>query len=258
MLYASSKWDAQCLASLTSAVPFLPFLVSNITIVTNDSVFVCLTSFYSPNCCLSAHYWPGSCTSPGLRSPPAAAPASTRQSLAHSGPRRQHVMTWLAHHGDHLDPVAGGVDELVDCQEAGVPVPDPWHLSKQRLRRYPAPINNYLRISEAGTNLSVARSIVWCIHLLVLKIVDSTRPKCVKTVKFLQNHSQTTKESWQQNMYDPFNWSERSKTVVSETGKWLMLCWSPSSLIALTDWLRAVIDQSLPFIFLAYFLINKV
>ena len=36
--------------------------------------------------------------------------------------------------GDHLDPVAGGVDELVDCQEAGVSVPDPWHLGKQRLR----------------------------------------------------------------------------------------------------------------------------
>ena len=27
--------------------------------------------------------------------------------------------------GDHLDPVAGGVDELVDCQEARVAVPDP-------------------------------------------------------------------------------------------------------------------------------------
>ena len=31
-------------------------LVSNITIVTNDSEFVCLTCFYSPNCCLSPHY----------------------------------------------------------------------------------------------------------------------------------------------------------------------------------------------------------
>ena len=29
------------------------------------------------------------------------------------------------HHDDHLDPVAGGVDKLVDCQETCVPMPDP-------------------------------------------------------------------------------------------------------------------------------------
>ena len=41
-------------------------------------------------------------------------------------------------------------------------------------------------------------------------------------------------------MYDPFNWSERSKTVVSETGKWLMLCFvglHHHLRLCLTEWL---------------------
>ena len=125
------------------------------------SLFVWLLStFYSPNCCLSPHYT----LCPDL----AAVPALVRDlhRLQHQPPlvRVRRILDLgdslvchdSAHHGDHLDPVAGGVDELVDCEEAGVPVPDPWHLSKQRLRRCrDAGSNKQLFANIGGGNKSV-------------------------------------------------------------------------------------------------------